>query len=788
MNIKKSILLVFLQFVAIAIFSQEKIDLTNNAAYKYYLLEEYQQAIDISENKIIEFPKDAIYRYVAGVSLFKINGDVNKAINYLEFASHDSAIPIDVYYHLGIQYRKNYQFAKSVESLTRYKDLATVNQRLAMQINKEIATSKNGISLTSYVSDIPVVSNDSIDKLGFFQYYTVHSKDRKIVYAPESLLGSGDKANKFKPIICIPNNLKEGTKVVFASYGKNPNTDKNLYIIEYKSEGIWTHPVALPTIINSCEDEDFPCLSSDGLTLYFSSKGLFSLGGYDIFKSHYSKNTKKWSEPESLDFPINSPFDDFLFVPNSDNTVASFVSNRETKPDKLNMYTIQVIKSIIQRPPSSFNEILTLSRLETPKPENTIPIIKINEKVDFSSMSADKNATDNSFDKMYNNELDVALSYQMKADSIRRIVDEKRMSLSRLDNKSDSEVQRAQIKKMEDEIFAIQSKANKAYQDVRTIEEKQFKKINMADSQVKNVRQIPSCYIEKISSPTIISDLELKYSKSTSALENVMNGDLSAFSLNELNRAISDLAVSLQRLTENVSVEISFDEEKIQKGIQLILTGQAIINNSNNGEKYSKQDVENFLRGIKLKFDALQIFETQICSGTNNLISIKGVDIINKLVTGLQNVSNKLAEKPKKKQIEKTIDIIIEADNAIDFELLDSVYYSSINAIPENIEFPKGLIYMVQLGVYNNKPKPSVFKGMKPVSCIIESNGSRKYLVGMFKNSKKAFESLPVIKKQGFNQAFVVPYYNGSKIQIRRAKLLELEDDSAVDAKSNNVL
>jgi len=50
----------------------------------------------------------------------------------------------------------------------------------------------------------------------------------------------------------------------------------------------------------------------DGKTLYFSSKGHRNMGGYDIFKS--VNENGKWSEPENIGYPINTPDDDVFFT------------------------------------------------------------------------------------------------------------------------------------------------------------------------------------------------------------------------------------------------------------------------------------------------------------------------------------------------------------------------------------------------------------------------------------------------------------------------------------------
>lgn len=67
--------------------------------------------------------------------------------------------------------------------------------------------------------------------------------------------------------------------------GKNIGTEINT---KYREEGVFMHP--------------------DGVTLYFSSQGHGSMGGFDIFKSSYVDG--KWSAPVNLGYPINGPDDD----------------------------------------------------------------------------------------------------------------------------------------------------------------------------------------------------------------------------------------------------------------------------------------------------------------------------------------------------------------------------------------------------------------------------------------------------------------------------------------------
>lgn len=83
----------------------------------------------------------------------------------------------------------------------------------------------------------------------------------------------------------------------------------------------------LGATINTAYDELSVFIHPDGKTLYFSSNGHKSMGGYDIFKSVFENG--KWSEPENLGFPINSPDNDVFFTISASGQNAYYSSSKE---------------------------------------------------------------------------------------------------------------------------------------------------------------------------------------------------------------------------------------------------------------------------------------------------------------------------------------------------------------------------------------------------------------------------------------------------------------------------
>jgi hypothetical protein len=70
-------------------------------------------------------------------------------------------------------------------------------------------------------------------------------------------------------------------------------------------------------VINTPFNEDRPFLINKGKTLYFSSQGHTNMGGYDIFRSEL-KSSNSWSDPVNLGYPLNTPDDNFFFMPTGD--------------------------------------------------------------------------------------------------------------------------------------------------------------------------------------------------------------------------------------------------------------------------------------------------------------------------------------------------------------------------------------------------------------------------------------------------------------------------------------
>ena len=79
---------------------------------------------------------------------------------------------------------------------------------------------------------------------------------------------------------------------------------RDIYISSKDEKGTWGKAVNLGPTINTKYNEEGVFIHPDGKTLYFSSQGHKTMGGYDIFKTVNENGV--WSIPENLGYPVNT--------------------------------------------------------------------------------------------------------------------------------------------------------------------------------------------------------------------------------------------------------------------------------------------------------------------------------------------------------------------------------------------------------------------------------------------------------------------------------------------------
>ncbi len=130
--------------------------------------------------------------------------------------------------------------------------------------------------------------------------------------------------------------------IFFASDFLSENFDTDIFVATKDETGQWSEPQPLE-MLNTSFDEDSPFLAGDS-TLYFSSRGHNSMGGYDIFKSTYDPVNRTWGKPVNLGYPINTVAEDTYYT--TDGKIAYLSSTRKGGYGSLDLYRVFLFNKV----------------------------------------------------------------------------------------------------------------------------------------------------------------------------------------------------------------------------------------------------------------------------------------------------------------------------------------------------------------------------------------------------------------------------------------------------------
>ncbi len=135
----------------------------------------------------------------------------------------------------------------------------------------------------------------------------------------------------------------DGNTLYFTSNRKGGFGGRDIYFSRKLPNGEWGLPINLGPKINTPYDEEGPFIHPDNRTLFFSSKGHNSMGGFDVFISIKDEN-ENWSQPMNMGFPLNSSDDDVFYVLSADGKRAYYSSFKEDGYGEKDLYMATFIE------------------------------------------------------------------------------------------------------------------------------------------------------------------------------------------------------------------------------------------------------------------------------------------------------------------------------------------------------------------------------------------------------------------------------------------------------------
>jgi tetratricopeptide (TPR) repeat protein len=449
---------------------------------------DYITALSQYEKLLKIYPKDASYHYYTGLCLTLLNIRLTEASEHFKFASALS-ITADAYYYLGYLSLWSYRFDEADNYFRKFIESSPKTAIDKQTGEQALSCAQNAKSYTKKTLVIKTISKKNIQYVDLQKAIATDGPSGRYIFMSEDMKAIAGLTTE-NPLIFMPSEMKPGDYVYFsANAGKRKG--KDIFRMRKTGERQWTKPENIGSVINTYFDEDYPWFDAQNSALYFSSKGHNGMGGYDIFKSTYNWGTNTWSEPVNVGFPVNSPFDDFLYIPADSSKSVLFATSRFDETGKITLCKISAPETITTTALSDINMAKKAASLEVafipPAKENKTPInvykpnhsvtnaekahpsVKTNptKSPSKSSITVSKEEREN-----YNSLLKEALLLQVKSDSVTRLADEKREIVQ--SSTKDEEITRLNkdIYQLKIKAANLQKEADKKYMQAREIEAK----------------------------------------------------------------------------------------------------------------------------------------------------------------------------------------------------------------------------------------------------------------------------------------------------------------------------
>ena len=294
-------------------------------AKKLYNEGQYAEAKPAFERLVKQAPSNSSYNLWYGVCCFE-TGDLAKAEKHLSQAVKRRVQ--EAYRYLGEVYYQTYRFDKASEMFEDYIALLTKKKQPVEVYEAKLDLSDKAFRMMDKVEEVQIIDSVVVDKDEFLSAYTLSEESGSL-----SMF-----ADFFQTESSVPSTVYMNQKGDMIYYAHETEGNRFCLFNQSRLMDRWGDEKQLPMNINSNEDDNYPFVLSDGVTIYYASKGNGSLGGYDLFVTRYNMSSDSYLTPEQLGMPFNSPYNDYMMVIDEVKNLGWFVSDRFQPEGKVCVY------------------------------------------------------------------------------------------------------------------------------------------------------------------------------------------------------------------------------------------------------------------------------------------------------------------------------------------------------------------------------------------------------------------------------------------------------------------
>lgn len=232
----------------------------------------------------------------------------------------------------GRNFFMNYDFDSAMECYEKYAKLLkkTPNapgEEMLEKYMRQLEIAENSLE---NVQKIEIIDRIDVPEEEFFKQIKLPSTGGQLLSPNASVLNKRHNQSDFAF------STEDGDVMMWSE--NDENHQEVIMQSERLMDGSWDRPQRAGEILNDGGNARNPFLLTDGLTLYYSSNGEGSMGGYDLFVATKDPASGEFRQPMGLGYPFNSPYNEYMIAIDEDNGIGWWVTDRNKQDGQVSIY------------------------------------------------------------------------------------------------------------------------------------------------------------------------------------------------------------------------------------------------------------------------------------------------------------------------------------------------------------------------------------------------------------------------------------------------------------------
>lgn len=293
-------------------------------ARRLFMAGEYAEAKPMFEKLLQRNPRNSELNYWYAVCCYETKDTVDIQ-GMLEFAA--SRKISNAYRYLGDLAADSAQY---IDAAKHYEDFLSLckDDSLALLYKAKLSDVNRLNRMINTTERICVIDSFVVDKDKFLSVYKM-GRDVGVLSSVADFFDEDDEDGGYL------SETERGTDIYYAMKNEGDSLLKLYH--SSKVDNRWGKPARLQGFDTGGND-NYPFMLADGLTLYFASDGVGSIGGYDIFITRYDSEDSRFLRPDNIGMPFNSLANDYMLAINEVANLGWFASDRRQPPGKVCVY------------------------------------------------------------------------------------------------------------------------------------------------------------------------------------------------------------------------------------------------------------------------------------------------------------------------------------------------------------------------------------------------------------------------------------------------------------------